>query len=55
MIRNTSQMNETNLIEDTNWHENIENNFIQIVSYRAGRLKLLGGIVYWTNTYWIHR
>ena len=51
MIRNTSQMNETNLFEDTNWHENIENNFIKIASYKAGREKILGAIIYQTNAY----
>ena len=47
-------MNEMNLFEDTNWHENIENIFIKIENYRTGKSKLLGGIVYWTDSYYFH-
>ena len=46
LTHNTSQNDEMNLFEVTNWHENMENNFIKIASYRTGRGRLLGGILY---------
>ena len=44
-------MNEMDLFEDTTWHETIDNNFIKIASYKAGREKILGAIIYQTNAY----
>lgn len=44
-------MNENNLLEDTNKHENIKKNFIEIARYETGREKLLGALIYWNNTH----
>ena len=49
MKRFTSHINEMNLFKDKNWHENIENNLIEIASHNAGREKYISKNIYWTK------